>query len=111
MRFMGVHGALAEERERPQPFEVDLDVHIDLRPAGADDRLSSTVDYGRLCEVAREVVEGPHIDLLEHMAELIAAGALALAQGRAQQVVVTVRKLRPPVPVQMSSAAVTIWRP
>ncbi len=41
----------------------------------------------------------------------VAAGALAVAGGRAAGVVVTVRKLRPPVAVNMASAAVRIARP
>ena len=35
LRVLGVHGALPEEQERAQPFEVDLDVEADLRPATA----------------------------------------------------------------------------
>lgn len=111
MRFTGAHGALPGEKERPQPFEVDLDVFLDLSRAGAEDDLSLTVDYGRLCEAARNVVEGNPVTLLERLAELIASAALDACGGRAWRVVVTVRKLRPPVPVIMASAAVRICRP
>ena len=30
LRVLGVHGLLPEERDRPQPFEVDLDLVLDL---------------------------------------------------------------------------------
>jgi dihydroneopterin aldolase len=108
---MGTHGALPEEARRPQPFEVDLELLVDLRPAGRTDELAATIDYAELCEAARAVIEGPHALLLEHLAEKVAERALAVAHGRAQGVVVTVRKLRPPVPVELATAAVRVHRP
>jgi dihydroneopterin aldolase len=101
---------LPEEAGRAQPFEVDVDLCVDLRRAGRDDDLAATVDYSQICEVTRSVIEGPRAVLLEHLAEEIARRAIAVAGGRAQGVVVAVRKLRPPVPVELSSAGVRIWR-
>ena len=43
---MGLCGALAEEQERRQPFEIDLDVEADLSVACRTDRLDDTIDYG-----------------------------------------------------------------
>jgi 2-amino-4-hydroxy-6-hydroxymethyldihydropteridine diphosphokinase len=57
-----------------------------------------------------DVVAGPHVDLLEHLAALIVAAVGRAAGPRARAVTVTVRKLRPPVPVELASAAVTISR-
>jgi dihydroneopterin aldolase len=110
LRFSGTHGALAVEAESPQPFEVDLDLFADLSAAGRSDDLRATVDYGRLCEVVRSVIEGAHITLLERLAEQVAEGVLAIAGPLAQGVAVSVRKLRPPVPVEMASAGVRIVR-
>jgi dihydroneopterin aldolase len=84
---------------------------VDLRLAGRTDELDATVDYAELCEAARAVIEGPHARLLEHLAEQVAERALAVARGRARGVVVTVRKLRPPVPVELAIAAVRVYRP
>jgi dihydroneopterin aldolase len=111
LRFVGTHGALPEEAVRPQPFEVDLELIADLHEAGRSDALEDTVDYGELCEAVRTVIEGDHATLLEHLAEEVASRALAVAGERAVGVVVTVRKLRPPVPVALASAAVRICRP
>jgi dihydroneopterin aldolase len=111
LRFVGTHGALPEEAVRPQPFEVDLELIADLREAGRNDALEATVDYGELCEAVRTVIEGDHATLLEHLAEEVASRALAVAGERAIGIVVTVRKLRPPVPVALASAAVRICRP
>ena len=111
LRFVGAHGALPEEALRPQPFEVDLELLADLREAGHSDELAATIDYGALCQAVKAVVEGPHANLLEHLAQQVADRALTIGGQRAVGVVVTVRKLRPPVPVELTSAAVRICRP
>lgn len=109
LRAMGVHGVLAEEQTRAQPFEVDLDVTVDLSAAGRSDDLSDTVDYGALTELVAKVVEGEHFQLLERLAERIAE--VVLDDPRATSVTVAVRKLRPPVPLDLATAGVRITRP
>ena len=37
LRAVGTHGVLPEEHQRGQPFEVDLDVEVDLAAAGRSD--------------------------------------------------------------------------
>ncbi|MDQ4070821.1 MAG: dihydroneopterin aldolase [Actinomycetota bacterium] len=107
--MLGAHGALPEEQHRAQPFEVDLDLATDLAPAGTTDLLTDTVDYGAVVAAAERVVAGEHHRLLERLAVRIADDVLAL-DPRIRSVTVTVRKLRPPVPVDLASAGVTIAR-
>jgi dihydroneopterin aldolase len=109
LRVLGTHGALPEEQVRAQPFEVDVDVVADLRRPGASDDLGDTIDYGALAESVARVIEGERHALLERIAERIAE--TARTDPRVESVTVTVRKLRPPVPVDLGSAAVTITRP
>jgi dihydroneopterin aldolase len=111
LRALGRHGALPEERERAQPFEVDLAMTGDLAAAGASDRLDDTVDYGAVATAVAGVIAGPHAELLERLAEQVAVAAFDVAGNRATAVEVTVRKLRPPVPVELESVAVTVVRP
>ena len=108
LRVLGVHGALAEEQTRAQPFEVDVDVTADLSKAGATDELDDTLDYGAIAEAADRIVSGERFILLERLAQRIADEILA--DERVESVTVTVRKLRPPVPVDLATAAVTINR-
>lgn len=115
LRVIGTHGVLEEEKGRAQPFEVDLDLHLDLRAAGASDALADTIDYGAVASAVAAEVGGPHADLLEHLAERIAravSAASSPAGGRArlEAVTVTLRKLRPPVPVDLAVAGVRIHR-
>ena len=105
---MGTHGVLAEEQERAQPFEVDLDVETDLSAAGRSDDLTKTVDYGSLAELVAGIVGTGHVSLLETLAERIAAAVLA--EAAVDRVTVTVRKLRPPVPVDLATAGVRVTR-
>jgi dihydroneopterin aldolase/2-amino-4-hydroxy-6-hydroxymethyldihydropteridine diphosphokinase len=109
LRATGTHGVLDEEKTRAQPFEVDLVLEADLRSAGLTDALEDTADYGAVAEAAVAVVAGRHADLLETLAARIAAAALAAAPN-VGAVTVSVRKMRPPVPLQMESAGVTIRR-
>ena len=76
MIFHGRHGTLRVERELGQPFVVSVELRLDLRPAGTSDDLTKTVDYGEVHRLAREVVEGPPVQLIETLAERIAAGVL-----------------------------------
>lgn len=108
LRVVGTHGALPEERERAQPFEVDLDLGLDLGVAGASDDLGDTIDYGELVGRVHAVVTGEHHALLERLAARIAE--VALADARVLEVEVSVRKLRPPVPVDLAHAEVRILR-
>ncbi|MGI8810312.1 MAG: dihydroneopterin aldolase [Acidimicrobiales bacterium] len=109
LRLLGIHGALPEEADRAQPFEVDLDLTADLSVAGRSDILADTVDYGAVVAAVERVVTGERHRLLERLATRIADDVLALDL-RITSVTVTVRKLRPPVPVDLASAGVTITR-
>lgn len=111
LAFMGTHGALDEEVVRPQPFEVDLSIFADLGRACQSDDLADTIDYSELCEAVRSVIEGPHVCLLERLAQKVADQVLGVVGDRAGRVVVTVRKLRAPLAVQLASVAVRIERP
>lgn len=108
LRALGVIGVLPEERERAQPFEVDFDVEADLSAAGRSDALADTLDYGDLVARAERVVTTEQPQLLERVAARIAEELLAVDRVLAVQV--TVRKLRPPVPHDVATAAVTLRR-
>lgn len=109
LRLVGICGALPEERERPQPLEVDLTVEADLSVSGRSDDLGDTIDYGALCDAVAHVVANGSPRLLEHLAQRIALAALAV-DDRATAVTVAVRKLRPPVPHALATSGVRIRR-
>jgi dihydroneopterin aldolase len=76
MVFFGRHGVLATERELGQRFVVDLEMRLDLRPAGVSDDLTETVDYSEVHRRVRGILEGEPFDLIESVAERVAASIL-----------------------------------
>lgn len=108
LRVVGVHGVCPEERERAQPFEIDIDIDTDLTAAGASDRLEDTIDYGALAHQAETVVRVESHLLLERVAARIAEELLR--DERIDSVRVTVRKLRPPLALDLVSSGVTVTR-
>jgi dihydroneopterin aldolase len=108
LRAVGYCGVLAEEQERAQPLEVDLDVEADLTRPGATDELADTLDYGALADAVEEIVTTERFALLERLATRIADSVLD--DPRALAVTVTVRKLRPPVPHHLDTSGVRIRR-
>ena len=58
LRVRGRHGVLPNEAQLGQVFVVDLELAVDLAPAGRSDDLDRTVDYGSLAGRVAEVVGG-----------------------------------------------------
>lgn len=77
MRFEATHGYYEHEQRTKQPFEVDVELRLDLRPSGIADDLEQTVDYAKVYAVVREVVESRSFRLLEALAEEISRELLA----------------------------------
>lgn len=111
MRFQGRHGVLPEEKVNPQPFEVDLVLHLDLAEAAATDDLDKTVDYANLFDLVRAIVEGRSFDLIEALAGAIAAAVLAATgQERVSSVEVRVRKPEAPIDGDFETVEVALVR-
>jgi dihydroneopterin aldolase len=77
MQFEGRHGVYDWEQLNPQPFEVDVELTMNLQPAGVDDELDKTIDYGKVYEAVRQIVESTSYRLLEALAEAISHELLA----------------------------------
>ena len=91
MSFQGRHGVLASERERLQEFKVDLEVDCDLSKPGRTDNLEDTIDYTKLRGIAKDVVEGESVSLVETLATRIADRALDVSNVIGVSVTVTKR--------------------
>ena len=108
LRALGVHGVLPEEQTRPQPFEVDVELVLNLQPAGVDDDLAKTVDYGRVYSITRQIVESTTYRLLEAIAEAISHEILA--EFEVTEVGIRVRKPGVQLGGPLDYASVEIWR-
>lgn len=105
---VGFHGVFDSERRDGQPFVVDVVLHLDLRAAGATDDLGATAHYGDVAEQVVDVVTGEPLNLIEALADRIAARLLASFPADAVQI--TVHKPQAPISVPFGDVAVSIVR-
>lgn len=108
LRATGHHGVFHAERRDGQEFVIDVTVSLDLSPAASGDDLTATVHYGVLAEEVVDAVERDPVDLIETVAERVAA--VALAHRAAESVQVTVHKPNAPITVPFDDVSVTIER-
>jgi 7,8-dihydroneopterin aldolase/epimerase/oxygenase len=102
------HGVLEHEKQEPQVFRIDLTLYLDLSNAGTSDDLADTVDYGKLAQVAHDLVQSESHDLIESVAQQIATAVLD--EPLVDRVRVTVHKPEAPIPLTFSDVAVTVDR-
>lgn len=108
VRVRAHHGVFDFEREQGQEFVIDVAVAVDLAAAASGDDLGRTVHYGELAEAVVEAVRRDPVDLIETVAERVAAVALAYAA--VEEVEVTVHKPEAPISVPFADVSVTIVR-
>ena len=108
LRVFAHHGVLDFERENGQEFIIDLEIAVDLAPAAASDDVTKTIHYGELAEAVYAAVQADAVDLIETVAERVAA--IALGYERALQVTVTIHKPAAPITVPFGDVSVTITR-
>ena len=108
LRVRAHHGVFDFEREQGQEFVVDVTAWLDLGPAASGDDLGATVHYGELAEEVVAAVERDPVDLIETVAERVAA--TVLAHEPVDAVEVTVHKPQAPISVPFGDVAVRILR-
>lgn len=108
MRITARHGLLPQERIVGNDFEVSVSVDIDAdAEALMYDSMDVSVSYADLADIIREVMLTP-CDLLETVAARICQ-AIRARFPKVTGGVVTLCKLRPPIPSsRMESASVTL---
>lgn len=89
--FYGHHGDIPEERVLGQRFTIDLALTLDMAEAAATDDLNATVDYVRVYELCRQLLEKERVNLLETVAARLADRILA-EHPRVSHVEITVKK-------------------
>ncbi|GAB6179157.1 dihydroneopterin aldolase [Desulfotomaculum defluvii] len=109
MKFFGNHGVLEEERRLGQQFEIDLELSMDLQPAGQTDDLSLSVSYAEIFSTVEQILTGPPLKLLEAVAETVAKGILA-QYSKIEQIKVTLKKPGAPIKGSFQYMAVEITR-
>ncbi|SDK60836.1 dihydroneopterin aldolase [Sediminibacillus albus] len=109
MEFYGYHGLFPEENKLGQRFLVDLALELDLKKAGQTDNMDESIDYGRIYQVTKEIVEGEASKLIENVAEKISASLLSEFD-KLMACTIKVIKPDPPIPGHYNSVAIEIYR-
>lgn len=108
LEFRGRCGVTADERARPQPLAVDLELDCPLEPAGLSDDLQQTVDYASVARRMIELGTGQDSHLLEAMAERFLAALFD--EFPVDQAKLWLRKLHPPISHVTKSVGITLER-
>lgn len=103
------HGVYENERREGQKFSVDLIAEVDLYPAGISDELKDSVDYALIAKFAHEELAGEPCNLIEAVAERIAARILREFEP-VQKITVTLHKPDAQVGIALGDIAVEIVR-
>ncbi|MQX36052.1 dihydroneopterin aldolase [Roseospira navarrensis] len=99
-------GAYEHEKAAPQRIRLNLDLAVREAAADLGDRLENVVCYDSVLGRVREIVQAGHVNLVETLAERIAA--VCLEDSRVRRAQVRVEKLD--VFQEAESVGVTIER-
>lgn len=108
LRARGYHGVFAVERREGQVFVVDAVLRLDTTPAAASDDIGDTVHYGLLADRLVAIVTGEPVDLIETLAERLAAECLK--EELVDEVELTVHKPNAPIEHEFADVSVTVTR-
>lgn len=98
----------AEERARPQPLAVDLELRLRPEPADLSDDLTRTIDYAAVARRIVEIGTAQDSHLLETLAERFLD--MLFEEFQAEQAKLWVRKLHPPITYVTGSVGISVER-
>lgn len=108
LHVRGRHGVFEHERATGQDFYIDAEVWLDTRAAAGSDDIEDTLHYGHLMRALYEVALREPVDLLETLAERLAAVTFAFSGPQAVRI--TVHKPQAPVKLRFDDVTVSVLR-
>ena len=109
MKFFGRHGVYASETASGQRFDVSAELVLPLPEGAGRDQLEATIDYCKVQDVIRSIVEGIPRRLIETVAEELADSLLDLFPS-VSAVSIEVFKPEPPVTFEFEGVSVRVHR-
>jgi 7,8-dihydroneopterin aldolase/epimerase/oxygenase len=103
------HGVMAHEENVGQRFMIDLELAIDLAPAGRSDKLADTVSYSAIVDAATRAFTRRSFRLVEAAAAAVADDLIA-AFPPILSVRVTLHKPHAPIAAIFNDVGVSILR-
>lgn len=108
LRVYAYHGVNESEKEKGQPFELDITMAVDTRVAGRSDDLKDTVNYSKVSKRVTAVLLSEKNDLLERVAARVAE--TVLEEFPVAEITVLLKKPRAPIAADFDYVAVEITR-
>lgn len=109
LRVYAYHGVKPEEKDKGQPFILDITLSVDLSAPGGSDRLEDTVNYSKVSKTAIAIMLAQKDDLIERAATRVAEAILD-QYARVAEVTVLLKKPRAPIAADFEYVAVEITR-
>jgi 7,8-dihydroneopterin aldolase/epimerase/oxygenase len=79
-------GVYHREKGQLQPVRINLDLTVEETDGDVEDKLENVVDYGAVVEGIKVILAGGHLNLVETLAEKVAAHCLADARVKVARV-------------------------
>lgn len=108
LRVYAYHGVKETEKEKGQPFELDVTLSVDVSAAGQSDDLAQTVNYSKVAKRIVAVMQSEKNDLLERVSTRVAE--MILTEFPVNEVTVLLKKPRAPIAADFDYVAVEITR-
>jgi dihydroneopterin aldolase len=109
LEFQARCGITPEERERPQPMAIDLELDCETGSAAASGHLSDTVDYARVVDRIVDLGSKEVCALLETFGEKMLT--LLFTEFPISRARLWLRKLAPPISPKAGSVGIKLDRP
>lgn len=101
------HGWYPHEGEFGQPFSIDIELFTDVERAATSDHLSDALDYEAIVAAAKGLFVDVRHKLVERAGVELARGLLARF-AEVEEVMVRVRKLKPPIPERIGAVGIEV---
>ena len=88
-------GVYRREKGTLQPVRINIDLTVEETEGEVDDKLENVVDYGAVVEGIKAILAGGHLNLVETLAEKIAAHCLEDARVKVARVRIEKLKVLP----------------
>lgn len=109
LRIYAYHGVNPDEKEKGQPFELDITCHLNLKQPCHTDCVEDTVSYAQIIKLVKGLMTKGPFDLLERTAQTVADGILEHFSA-ISQVDVLLKKPRAPILADFKWVGVAISR-
>lgn len=109
LRIHAYHGVNPDEKEKGQPFELDITCHLPLAIPCRTDCVEDTVSYASIIKTVKRLMTEQSFDLLERTAQAVADGILDTYPS-IQQADIVLKKPRAPILADFGWVGVEISR-